>query len=203
MGEHRGNIVDPSDHCVSVRTDALGSQDATSPFVDGQLKVHEILSGVKMSAVCLAHREQGFLVAPGNRKQILTWNDLAKPGVTFINRQRGAGTRVLTDFELNKQGIDSCSIVGYRREVYTHLAVAASVKNGEADAGVGVLAAAKALGLDFVPLAKERYELILRRESLDTEPIQALLAVLTSEAFKQELLSLGGYDVTETGVVRA
>ncbi|NIM07169.1 MAG: molybdopterin biosynthesis protein, partial [Armatimonadetes bacterium] len=154
--------------------------------------VRQLFGGEEMAAVCLAHREQGFMVAPGNPKNIHSWQDLTRSEVRFINRQRGAGTRVLTDHELQKQGINTQRIVGYEREVYTHLAVAAAVKSGEADVGVGVLAAAKALGLDFFPLAKERYDIILRRRQMEAAGVQSLLSVLASEEFKQELLSLGG-----------
>jgi putative molybdopterin biosynthesis protein len=164
--------------------------------------VKQLFGAEEMAAVCLARREQGFMVAPGNPKQIGSWKDLTRPEVRFINRQRGAGTRVLTDFELQKAGIEAGEIAGYEREVYTHLAVAAAVKSTEADVGVGVLAAAKALGLDFVPLAKERYELILRRREMDSDKIRALFSVLSSEGFKAELTALGGYDITKTGETR-
>ncbi len=164
--------------------------------------IRNLFGAEEMAAVCLAHRQQGFFVAPGNPKNIAAWADLGRPGIRFINRQQGAGTRVLTDYELQKQGISPDAIVGYEREVYTHLAVAAAVKSGEAEVGVGVLAAAKALGLDFVPLVKERYDLVLRRRTLESPPLQALLTTLTSPDFKEELVSLGGYDTTETGRVR-
>ena len=164
--------------------------------------IKQLFGDEPMVAVCLAGREQGFLVAPGNPQGITTWEELARPGVRFVNRQRGAGTRVLTDYELKKRGIDLQAIVGYEREVYTHLAVAAAVKSGEADVGVGVLAAARALEVDFVPLAKERYELVLRRRDLDSARLQALSGVLNSAEFQQELLALGGYDITETGQMR-
>jgi len=164
--------------------------------------VRQLFGSEEMALICLAHRQQGFMVALGNPKEIHSWKDLVRPKIRFINRQRGAGTRVLTDFELKNRKIDPSAIVGCEREVYTHLAVAAAVKSGEADVGVGVFAAARALGLDFIPLAKERYELVLRLRQTESVPIKALLSVLSSEDFKQELLSLGGYDITETGRIR-
>ena len=164
--------------------------------------VKQLFGDEEMALVCLAEREQGFMVAPGNPKAVHSWRDLVRPDVIFINRQRGAGTRVLTDFALQKLALDPAAIVGYAREVYTHLAVAAAVKGGEADVGVGVYAAARALALDFIPLAKERYELVLRRCELESPALQALLATLTSDEFKQELLALGGYDISQTGFSR-
>ena len=108
----------------------------------------------------LVHRQQGLLVAPGNPLGLAGVADLARPGVRYVNRQRGAGTRVLLDHELARRGIDPVDVDGYRREESTHLAVAAAVASGRADAGLGILAAARAFGLDFVPVADEPYDLV-------------------------------------------
>ena len=165
--------------------------------------VRRMLPGRQVVLVNLTHREQGLLVSPGNPKRIQSLTDLVRDDVTFINRQRGAGTRVLLDYKLGELGIDSSQIRGYGRTEYTHLAIAAAVAGGTADAGLGILAAARALGLDFVPLAKERYDLVIPREHYESPALQALLEVVRSEEFKHEVQAMGGYDVSQTGDVVA
>ncbi|NLA38391.1 MAG: molybdopterin biosynthesis protein [Methanomicrobiales archaeon] len=145
--------------------------------------------------LCVAERQQGVISRDG-----LGFDDL--PGRTFINRQRGSGTRILLDHCLSARGIDPASIPGYAREVTTHLAVSLAVRNGEADAGMGVYSAAKALGLRFVPVARERYELAMHRAMLDDPRLAALVETVSSEAFKEVLRDLGGYDTDETGALR-
>ena len=124
------------------------------------------------------------------------------PGRTFINRQRGSGTRILLDHCLTRRGISPASIPGYEREATTHLAVALAVQTGEADAGMGVYSAAKALNLSFVPVATERYELVMYRAMLDDPRIGTLVSTVSSEAFKRVLQDLGGYETGDTGVLR-
>lgn len=153
------------------------------------------MPGADLVLLCVAKRQQGVISRDG-----LGFDDL--PGRTFINRQRGSGTRILLDHCLAKRGIDPTSIPGYGREVTTHLAVALAVRTGEADAGMGVYSAAKALGLQFVPVATERYELVMHRAMLDDPRIVALVETVSSEAFKQVLQDLGGYETDETGVLR-
>jgi putative molybdopterin biosynthesis protein len=152
--------------------------------------------------VTVAHRQQGFIVRPGNPKGIQSWHDLAREDVTFVNRQAGAGTRVLLDSELAKAGIEPRSVNGYRREVYTHLAVASMVETGVADVGLGILAAARARELDFVPVAMERYDLAVRPQTWKSPLGRALKTALESDQFRSELMALGGYDDRETGVVQ-
>lgn len=152
--------------------------------------------------VLLCRRQQGFLVQPGNPKSISSFADLARADVTFVNRQRGAGTRLLLDFELKRAGISASQVQGYRREEFTHLAVAAAVKAGTADCGLGILAAARALGCDFVPVTLEEYELCIPEEHLDHPGVQAILQVIQSPAWRKEVESLGGYDLSETGRMR-
>jgi len=164
--------------------------------------VRRLFKPGEVSLVTVALRQQGLMVAPGNPLRLATWADLARPGLRLINRQRGAGTRVLLDHELRRAGVDSARIEGYRREVYTHLAVAAAVRSGAADVGIGIAAAAQALGLGFVPLAMERYELAVMSKSLDEEPLASLIEVLRTQDFRRALTDLGGYDVAETGAVR-
>ena len=153
------------------------------------------MPGADLLLLCVAKRQQGVISRDG-----LGFDDL--PGRTFINRQRGSGTRILLDHCLAKCGIDPTSIPGYGREATTHLAVALAVRTGEADAGMGVYSAAKALGLQFVPVATERYELVMHRAMLDDPRIAALVETVSSEAFKQVLRDLGGYETDETGVLR-
>ena len=148
----------------------------------------------------LVYREQGLIVAKGNPKEIKGIADLARPDVTFVNRQRGAGTRVLLDYYLKRLGIDPGQIQGYGREEYTHMAVAAAVAGG-VDAGLGIRAAAGALGLDFVSLDEERYDLCILREFWDTPYIQRLLAVIATPEFKKEVEGLGGYDLRDCGKI--
>lgn len=165
---------------------------------DGTYNVHYLeryMPGADIALLCVAERQQGVISRDG-----LGFDDL--PGKTFVNRQKGSGTRILLDHHLAGRGIDPASIPGYGREATTHLAVALAVRTGEADAGMGVYSAAKALGLAFVPVATERYELAMHREMLDDPRIASLVRTVSSEAFKQVLRDLGGYETAETGVLR-
>lgn len=161
--------------------------------------VRRYLPGTEAVLIHLARRAQGFIVAPGNPKDIRDFPDLAREDVSYINRQRGAGTRVLLDYHLKKAGIAPVQVEGYRREVFTHTAVAAAVANGSADAGLGILAAARALGMDFVPVADEEYELLILRRFYEEPAVQRMLAVIRLKEFQAEVAALGGYDVSETG----
>lgn len=149
----------------------------------------------------LVHREQGLIVAGGNPKGIRGVQDLTRPDVSYINRQRGAGTRILLDFKLKELGIDPEAITGYQREEYTHMAVAAAVASGSADAGMGIRAAAKALDLDFISVVEERYDLCIPREYWETPYITRLLEVLALPEFRENVRALGGYDLRDCGKV--
>ncbi len=151
--------------------------------------------------VNLVYREQGLIVAPGNPKGIQGISDLVKPGISFVNRQRGAGTRILLDLELGKLGIGEDRISGYEHEEYTHMGVAASVANSVADAGLGIRSAARALGLDFIPVAWERYDLLMTREFLHSSSMDKLFSIMSSEDFRNAVSSLGGYDSSDSGEV--
>ncbi len=163
--------------------------------------VRRLLCAENYALVNLVHREQGFIVPPGNPKNITGFGDLVRVDIVFVNRQRGAGTRVLLDMELGKLGIDPDAVKGYSHEEYTHMGVAASVANGAADVGLGIRSAAVALDLDFIPVSTERYDLLTTREFLESEMMDALLAVARSEEFKRAVLALGGYDLSDTGKV--
>jgi putative molybdopterin biosynthesis protein len=159
------------------------------------------LPDVPVRLVTLARRQQGFIVQPGNPKGIRSFEDLLRDEVTFINRQAGSGTRVLLDYHLARLGLDAGAIDGYARDEYTHMAVAVQVLSGGADVGLGILAAARALGLDFVPVAEERYDLCIPRAHLEDRRVQVLLEVLGSAAFRAAVEALGGYDVEPMGSV--
>jgi putative molybdopterin biosynthesis protein len=148
-------------------------------------------------------REQGLIVPRGNPKGIHGLNDLARPDVVFINRQRGAGTRVLLDYRLKGAGIDPRAIQGYDRQEFTHLAVAAAVASGAADCGLGILAAARALDLDFVPLDHERYDLVIPDAFYESDVLAPLLAIIRDPAFAARVDALGGYATPQTGRVLA
>jgi putative molybdopterin biosynthesis protein len=161
--------------------------------------IERLMPGRDLAVVRLTHREQGLIVAPGNPLGLGGIGDLSRSGLRYVNRQRGAGTRVLLDQSLSQRGIEPGAIDGYAREEHTHLAVAAAVAAGRADCGLGVLAAARAFGLDFVPVAKEPYDLVLERASLETELLAPLWDLLESADFRAEVDALGGYDTAEMG----
>jgi putative molybdopterin biosynthesis protein len=157
--------------------------------------LRKYLPDTNVDLLCVAGRQQGIVSREG-----LALADL--PGRSFINRQKGSGTRMLLDHELKKAGIDPSTIPGYEREVTTHIAVALAVKSSEADAGMCVYSAAKALGLPFVPVADERYELAFRREHADDPRLAALIEAIRSPGFRDILARLGGYETAETGQLR-
>lgn len=159
--------------------------------------------GLPMVLVRVVRREQGLLVAKGNPKNIGQLSDLARSDIQFVNRQRGAGTRVLLDYELGKLNLKPDSIRGYAREEFTHLAVAAAVASGVADCGLGIHSAAAALDLRFVPLFHEPYELAIPQHVFESDLIQPLLATLMDDPFQRAVSELPGYDVTGMGEVRA
>jgi putative molybdopterin biosynthesis protein len=163
--------------------------------------VKRILPGKKTILVNLVYREQGLILAEGNPKGVNKLEDLARDGISFVNRQRGAGTRILLDYLLRKQALDPEQISGYEHEEYTHMAVAVAVKAGAADAGLGIRAAARALGLDFIGIVEERYDLCIPEEYLDSPYIQRLLEVMDMTEFQEEVRRLGGYDLRGCGKV--
>ncbi|RMH00389.1 MAG: molybdopterin biosynthesis protein [Chloroflexi bacterium] len=164
--------------------------------------VRRYLPGRDVVLITLVEREQGWIVPPGNPKGVHGWEDVARPDVRIVNRQRGAGTRILLDYEMGRLGIESKNVRGYDREEYTHLAVAAAVASGVADAGLGIRAAARALGLDFVPLARERYDLVMLKESFEGDLLRPLLDLLHDAAFRKAVAAMPGYDVSAMGQVR-
>jgi putative molybdopterin biosynthesis protein len=163
--------------------------------------IKQYLPDVPVVVVTLLRREQGLIVARGNPHNIDSLKDLARPDVRFVNRQRGAGTRVLLDYRLKELGIEAESVHGYRREEYTHLAVAAAVQSGVADCGLGVRAAARALDLDFVSVEWERYDLVIPQQFYESELLQPLLTLIRGESFRKVVAELEGYDSGGMGEV--
>lgn len=139
------------------------------------------------------------MVARGNPKNIKGIEDLVREDVLFVNRQRGAGTRLLLDLKLNELNINPDKIRGYNREEYTHMAVAAAVAGKSADVALGILAAANSLNLDFIPIASERYDLVIPEEFYHQNSIEKVLQVINSLEFKQKVTALGGYSTSHTG----
>jgi putative molybdopterin biosynthesis protein len=157
------------------------------------------LPGVPVRLMALVGREQGLLVKRGNPKGLMSLVDLSRRGVRFVNRQRGAGTRVLLDYHLHKIGISAESIQGYNQEEYTHLGVAAAVASGRADCGLGIAAAAQALNLEFIPLFQERYDLVIPKVHAESDLLAPLFDVVASVEFRQAVSRMPGYDVTVMG----
>jgi len=163
--------------------------------------VRQYLPNIPVKVFALALRDQGLIVRSGNPKGLSRIEDLARPDVVYVNRQRGAGTRVLLDHHLSRLGILPDSIRGYNHEEYTHLAVAAAVAGNRADCGLGIAAAASALDLEFVPLFKERYDLVMTRECAESDLLAPLIALLGGGELRDEVARLPGYDVSVMGTV--
>lgn len=163
--------------------------------------IRQYMPNIPVRVVALVGREQGLIVKKGNPKQIKSLGDLRKPQVQFVNRQRGAGTRVLLDYHLNLMTIPQSSIVGYSQEEYTHLGVAAAIASGRADCGLGIAAAAQALDLDFVPLFQERYDLVIPKQFATDELLAPLFGLLADSAFRKAVSQLTGYDVSVMGTI--
>ena len=147
-------------------------------------------------------RSQGLMVAAGNPLGVSGVTDLAKPGLRYVNRQKGAGTRVLLDYLLGQAGISPKSITGYEREEPTHTAVAAQIAAGSADCGLGILSAARMYGLGFVPICEETYDLLVSLKAMETPQVRAFLRVLSSDSFLKRLDALGGYTCDKPGRIR-
>jgi putative molybdopterin biosynthesis protein len=152
-----------------------------------------------MHVVTLAYREQGFLVAPGNPRRIQGLADLGRDDLTFINRKSGSGTRLWLDQQMRSLGVEPAQIRGYTREVSTHSQVAEAVLRGEADLGVGVLAAGRKSGLDFIPLFEERFDLVIPHEHFQSALLLPVLDYLHTAEFRRAVEGLGGYDPQEIG----
>lgn len=163
--------------------------------------VKQYLSDHPVRIVNLVLRDQGLIIPPGNPKEIKGIEDLSRDDIMFINRQAGSGTRVLLDYRLKKLGMRSKDISGYEHEEFTHMATAVAVLSGTVDVGLGICAAANALGLDFVPVVTEQYDLIIPEIYFESENIRILLDTINTDAFKKRVQALGGYHTERTGEI--
>lgn len=163
--------------------------------------VRQYMPEIPVKVIALVGRQQGLLVQRGNPKGIKSLDDLHRTEVRFVNRQRGAGTRVLLDYHLNLMTMTPESIVGYSQEEYTHLGVAAAVASGRADCGLGIAAAAQALDLDFIPLFQERYDLVIPRQFAESDLLAPLFGLLADARFRTAVSQLTGYDVSVMGTI--
>ncbi|MFH2045232.1 MAG: molybdopterin biosynthesis protein [Pseudomonadota bacterium] len=171
---------------------------------DGSYNISYIkryLPDIKVKLVHLVFRDQGLIVAKGNPKNIIGIEDLARKDIKFINRQGGSGTRILLDYRLNQLGINPAQINGYDNEEFTHMSVAVNILSGAIDVGLGIFAAAKALGLDFIPVVTEQYDLVIPEIYFETENIKILLDTINSTDFKKHVETLGGYSTKKTGEI--
>jgi putative molybdopterin biosynthesis protein len=171
------------------------TEDYNFPFI------RKYLPDMDLVVVNLAIRYQGFIVAPQNPLGIASIEDLVRQKARFVNRQRGAGTRILFDHALKQAGRSPSDIVGYATEEFTHMALAANVLTGAADCGLGIFAAARALNLGFAPLARERYDLLIPKVHFTDPKVQALLDMIRQPVILERIQALGGYETTLTGQV--
>lgn len=165
--------------------------------------VRRLLDPRRHALLRFAEREQGLIVQPGNPRDLRSLADVARVRARFVNRQRGSGTRLLIDQLLRQAGIAPGAIPGYETEEYTHLAVAATVATGQAEAGFGLRAAAARFGLDFVPLKKETYWLAVRTRQLDAAPVRRLREGLAGAPLRDAVGGLAGYSIAGAGEVIA
>jgi putative molybdopterin biosynthesis protein len=161
--------------------------------------IRQYLKGIPVRVIHLVNREQGLIVRQGNPEKIKGLKDLERENVRFINRQKGSGTRILLDHLLKTLSLDPSHIRGYEREEFTHMAVASSVASGMVDAGLGILSAARALDLDFIPIGTECYDLVIPSVYFQSNEVEKILKIIRSRDFKDMVLRMGGYDVSRTG----
>lgn len=197
VGSLAGLIALQSGNCHIAASHLLDTE--TGEYNSSFIKKH--FPEMMVVAMNLSHREQGLIVKKGNPLGIRTLKHLSNKNVAFINRQEGSGTRVLLDYRLKESGIDPAGIAGYSRIAYTHMEVALEIFSGTADAGLGILAVARQLNLDFVPLATERFDLVIPADSYATKSVKILRNVLVSKEFKSNIAQLGGYETRETGKI--
>ncbi|QRG69753.1 helix-turn-helix transcriptional regulator [Brevibacillus choshinensis] len=163
--------------------------------------VRSILSGHRYMVVNLLSRWAGFYVQAGNPRGIRSWEDLQRPGVRMVNREKGSGARTLIEEQFRLHGIKGCDVAGYEREEGNHLAVAGAVARKEADVGIGIEKAARMVGVEFLPLIRERYDLVLLKNETNEKLIAHVLDILRSDPFRKELEAIGGYELTHTGTI--
>ncbi len=164
--------------------------------------VRTLLPGIRCTIANVTYRMQGLYVAKGNPKNIQSWNDFARDDVRMINREKGAGSRVLLDENLKLLGLYGSQVVGYEDENQSHLAVASAVGRGEADVAVGTEKIARQVeNIDFVPMKRERYDLVVKTERINTPEIKTMFEILHSSKFQNEFKNIGGYDTSDMGKI--
>lgn len=163
--------------------------------------VKKILTGFPVLVVNLLYRTAGIYIKKGNPKNIHSWEDLIREDILIVNREKGSGARVLLDEQLKLHGLSSKMIQGYEKEETNHLVVAAMIANGEADAGIGIERISTMVDVDFIPMMKERYDIVILNKPENEEIIENLLATLRSTSFQKELKTIGGYDLSQTGTI--
>ncbi len=163
--------------------------------------VRRLLPGKRTALLCLAYRHQGLILPPGNPAHISGLADLTQPGVLFINRQSGSGTRVWLDATLRQEGIEAASINGYSNQVSTHTAVATAVAEGQANVGFGLEASSLTFGLTFLPLVSERYDLVIPEDNFQNPALQNLASWLNSSSAQEFIATIGGYDPRSSGEI--
>ena len=163
--------------------------------------IHKYLPDTPIALVRLVERIQGLMVLKGNPKNISGLSDLSQSNISYINRQRGSGTRLLLDYQIKILGMSPNDIQGYDREEYTHLGVAAAVSAGKVDTGLGILSAANAMGLQFIPVLSEQYDLVVPIKYHKSSLIKPLYELIQSSEFQAKVRALGGYDTDGMGKV--
>ena len=146
-------------------------------------------------------RQQGLMLQKGNPLSITSFSDIVKEGLRYVNRQKGSGTRILTDYLCEKEGIDPDCIYGYEREELTHNAVAVQIAGGSADAGMGICSAAKLYDLDFLPICVEEYDLLIPEKVWNSSMVKQLIRTLKSDAFRERIEAMGGYTLDRPGEI--
>lgn len=164
--------------------------------------IQRFLKEIPLVLLNLSYREQGIIIPRGNPANIKNFEDLARPGIKFVNRQKGSGTRLLTDMLINKFKISPTKIKGYDLEEYTHMNVASAVASKRGDAGMGIRSAAKALDLDFIPITEERYDLIIPKKYFDDEKTAKILTIIReNKEFQNTVRAMGGYSLRDSGKI--
>ena len=171
---------------------------------DGSYNINYVKNYLDASKIQIIHwvqREQGLIVPKGNPYHIESLDDIVKQKIRFVNRQRGSGTRILLDYYLNKLNLNKDDVIGYQLEEFNHLSVAVAIESGKADVGLGIQAAATALGLDFVPMFCEQYDLIVPKHIFESQKFAPVLEAMENEDFRQRVQSLRGYSVQDMGQI--
>lgn len=200
MGSYNG-LINLYNNKASIASAHLWDWETSEYNIDF---VKKLLPGIPCTIINLTYRIQGFYVKKGNPKNIQGWNDLKRQDLSYINREIGCGVRVLLDGKLRELNISSNKINGYNSEESSHLAVASAVARGKGDFGLGIEKVAKQIdNIDFIPLQRERYDLVIKTDNLDNPIYREILNIINSNEFKDELVGLGGYDLKDTGKIIA